>query len=69
MTCPKFPEAANHLQALASSAFVEGMQAAFRLDALLGVVALVIAALFIGGPLAFRREPRRAEAPSESVSS
>jgi hypothetical protein len=65
----KFPDAAEHLQALAGSAFVEGMQAAFRLDALLGLLALVIAAFFIGGRLSFRRAPRRAEAPSEPVSS
>jgi hypothetical protein len=66
----KFPDAAEHLQALASSAFVEGMQAAFRLDALLGLVALAIAAFFIGGKLTFRREPRQAKAAArESVSS
>lgn len=64
----KFPEAAQHLHDLASSAFVEGMQAAFRLDAALSLAALVIAAFFIGGRLRFKREPSRAKAATrESV--
>jgi EmrB/QacA subfamily drug resistance transporter len=40
--------------------FVDGIQAAFRLDAALSLVGLVIAALFVGGRLFARREPSSA---------
>jgi EmrB/QacA subfamily drug resistance transporter len=64
----KFPQAAAHLQDLASSAFIEGMHAAFRLDAALGFVGMVIAALFIGGPLRLGRQRRTSRPRSESIS-
>jgi EmrB/QacA subfamily drug resistance transporter len=65
----KFPGAAAHLQNLASSAFVDGMHAAFRLDAALALAGIVIAALYIGGRLKFTRapRPRPVEAPPETV--
>ena len=42
--------------------FVDGVQAAFRLDASLSLVGLVIAVLFVGGTLFSRRAPARVEA-------
>ncbi|HVQ58931.1 MAG TPA: MFS transporter [Solirubrobacterales bacterium] len=41
--------------------FVDGVQAAFRLDASLSLVGLVVAILFVGGTLFSRREPQPVE--------
>ena len=42
--------------------FVDGIQAAFRLDAALSLVGLVIAVLFVGGRLFSRRRAGRSTA-------
>ena len=47
----QFPGAAAHIQTLAGDAFVAGVQAGFRLVTVLAVLGLVVAFLFVGGPL------------------
>ncbi|HST68637.1 MAG TPA: MFS transporter [Solirubrobacterales bacterium] len=44
----------------ASPPFVDGVQAAFRLDAAMSVIGLLVAIAFVGGRLFSRREPARA---------
>ena len=46
--------------------FVDGIQAAFRLDAALSLVGFLIALFFVGGRLLRRREPA-AQRPSGSL--
>jgi EmrB/QacA subfamily drug resistance transporter len=57
----QLPGQAAHLKALAGDAFAAGMHAGFLLDAGLALAGLVVAALFVGGPLRWR--PRLSDAP------
>jgi hypothetical protein len=57
----RLPGQGAHIKELAADAFAAGMHAGFLLDAGLAVVGLVVAALYIGGPLRLR--PRLSEAP------
>jgi EmrB/QacA subfamily drug resistance transporter len=50
----RLPGQATHIKELAADAFAAGMHAGFLLDAGLAVVGLVVAALYIGGPLRLR---------------
>ncbi len=61
----QFPgEVGHRLESLVRDAFVGGLHAAFRLDAALALGALIVAALFVGGPL--HRHPRRTSEPRRS---
>jgi hypothetical protein len=51
----QFPGTAAHIQSLAGDAFVAGVQAGFRLVTVLAVLGLVVAFLFVGGPVRRRR--------------
>jgi hypothetical protein len=60
-----FPsEVGQRLEGLVRDAFVAGIHAAFRVDAALALGALIVAALFVGGPLhphvRHTHQPRRA---------
>jgi EmrB/QacA subfamily drug resistance transporter len=55
---------AHRLQSLVRDAFVAGLHSAFRLDAVLALGALVVAALFVGG--AMHLHPRRTFEPRRS---
>jgi EmrB/QacA subfamily drug resistance transporter len=59
----RLPGQAAHIKELAAGAFAAGMHAGFLLDAGLAVVGLVVAVLYVGGPLRWRprvsSEPQR----------